>query len=1208
MVWLLIRSPIHATVLALTLFLSVRLTTASFRVLAEAALVGSESAELNKGGDLLAPNKPIQRELSAGEVHSYRIAVDSGQYVRIVVDQWGINLAVTLYSRDSQKLTELGCRQNGPTPVSLIAEFSGTYRLELHSLEKDPLRGRYQVKIEEIRPVEPSDKHRITAENAFAQGERLNTEWSVESQQKAIEKYEEALSYWRTAGNRQEEANTIKRIGKAYELSGNAQKALKYFNQALQVFQELSDHQAEGETLSDIGNAYLLLENKPKAREYCTQALKVSRAAGNCRGEAQALTVMGDIYFEDFRNREALELDQQALRLWRGLSDRRGQAQALLNLGYTCYVLSDTQKAMESFDHALALWRAVNDRRGEAQTLTVLGHLYSRAGEKQQALNLFEEAMQLVKPSGDKRCEANILNGIAYVYRELGEKERAIDYFKQALRQVQAVGYRVGENLQLVDLGDAYYSLGDARRALNYYQKALSEALSSGDKLIESLLRSRVGVVYESRGARTKALVNYNQALSLNRAVGNRRDEAYTLNNIGHIYYGQDQKEKALGYYNQALAINRSVGDRFGESLTLYNIAQAERGRGNLVEARSRLEEALKIIESLRTKVASQELRSSYFASEHQRYDFYIDLLMQLHNRSPAQGIAADALQASERARARSLAESLSEGRADIRQGIDPALLEHERSLRQSLSAKADRQMQLPSDKPNKEEAEALAKEIRDLTTEYDQVQAQIKSKSPRYAALTQPQPLSLQHIQEQVLDDNSLLLEYALGDERSYLWAVTKTGMTPHALTKRAEIEKAARHVYEQLIAPQPKAGETARQYQTRVREADSQYWTQAAALSQMLLGPVAEQLGNKRLLIVAEGALQYVPFQSLPLPRSGDGETRGRADGAVPLIVNHEIINLPSASVLAVLRNEIRDRRPASKAVAVIADPVFEADDPRVAAKAPDTVTRGNGHPRNGGHGDTAGDAATRRRGDAGNQRIAGNSPLPVVSASARRRVSVSPRPTEVSDLHRALRDVGMLREGGLSMARLLSSRQEAEAIIAAAAGAGMKATDFNASRATATSPELGQYRIVHFATHGLLNSEHPELSGLVLSLVDEQGKPQDGFLRLHDIYNLNLPADLVVLSACSTGLGKDVRGEGLVGIVRGFMYAGAARVVASLWKVDDEATAELMKRFYQQMLQGGLSPAAALRAAQVGMWQQKRWHAPYYWAAFQLQGEYK
>ena len=172
----------------------------------------------------------------------------------------------------------------------------------------------------------------------------------------------------------------------------------------------------------------------------------------------------------------------------------------------------------------------------------------------------------------------------------------------------------------------------------------------------------------------------------------------------------------------------------------------------------------------------------------------------------------------------------------------------------------------------------------------------------------------------------------------------------------------------------------------------------------------------------------------------------------------------------------------------------------------------------------------------------------------------------------------------------------------------GAGLKVFDFNANRAVAMGPELGQYRIVHFATHGFLNGEHPELSGLVLSLVDERGHPQDGYLRVHDIYNLKLPVELVVLSACNSGLGKEIRGEGLVGIVRGFMYAGAARVVASLWKVEDEATAALMKRFYQRMLQEGQPPAKALRMAQLDIWQQKRWQSPYYWAAFVLQGEWK
>jgi CHAT domain-containing protein len=172
----------------------------------------------------------------------------------------------------------------------------------------------------------------------------------------------------------------------------------------------------------------------------------------------------------------------------------------------------------------------------------------------------------------------------------------------------------------------------------------------------------------------------------------------------------------------------------------------------------------------------------------------------------------------------------------------------------------------------------------------------------------------------------------------------------------------------------------------------------------------------------------------------------------------------------------------------------------------------------------------------------------------------------------------------------------------------GSGLTALDFQASREKATSAELANYRIVHFATHGLLDNEHPELSGLVLSLVDEHGRRKNGFLDLEDIYNLNLPAELVVLSACETGLGKDIRGEGLIGLTRGFMYAGASRVVASLWNVDDVATAELMGRFYKGMEQDGLRPAAALRQAQIQMWKQKDWSAPYYWAAFQMQGEWK
>ncbi len=623
------------------------------------------------------------------------------------------------------------------------------------------------------------------------------------------------------------------------------------------------------------------------------------------------------------------------------------------------------------------------------------------------------------------------------------------------------------------------------------------------------------------------------------------------------------EMQKALEYYKEALTLNRALTDRFNESLVLYNMAKISRDLGNLGDANTLIESSLAIVESLRTEVASHGLRTSYVASIYRYHELYIDLLMQLHQQNQSANHDADALLAFEKSRARSFLESLVEGDVDIRQGIASDLLEQERSLQQMLNAKAEQQIQVLSSGADEAALVTIKKELQELTMEYEQLQALIRSKSPRYAALTQPQPLSLAEIQHEVLDDETLLLEYALGEERSFLWAVTNKGHTSHELPPRDEIEDAARFVYELLTARQPLPGDDVRSHRTRVKEADARYWREAARLSGMLLGPVADQLGSKRLLVVGDGALQYLPFGALPVPGL-DEDTHA----PVPLVVEHELVSMPSASTLAVLRNETKGRKAASKSVAVLADPVFEREDPRLSREGADRQK-----------------TSERERGDTPHD------------------------PPVLSDITRALRDVGFMREGRVHIPRLPTTRREAEAIIAAApSGAGFQAIDFLASRATATDPTLAEYGIVHFATHGILNNEHPELSGIILSMVDEQGDQQNGFLRLHDIYNLDLPVDLVVLSACNSGLGKNVRGEGLVGMVRGFMYAGAERVVASLWKVDDEATGELMKVFYRNMLKEGSTPAAAIRSAQITMWRQKQWQSPFYWAAFVLQGEWK
>jgi CHAT domain-containing protein len=600
------------------------------------------------------------------------------------------------------------------------------------------------------------------------------------------------------------------------------------------------------------------------------------------------------------------------------------------------------------------------------------------------------------------------------------------------------------------------------------------------------------------------------------------------------------------------------LGARRFEARIRQAVASVERDRGNLDEARAQMDAALSIIEDIRSEVASPELRTSFFASSQDAYEFYIDLLMRMHGREPSKGYDAAALEVSERARARGLLETLSEAGVDLRQGADPALLGRERDLSARLSAKATRLVSLLGRRDRQEQAAVLKKEVGALEEEQQQVLGEIRRSSPHYAAITQPRPLDLRGIQ-QLLDPDTLLLEYSLGAERSYLWAVTRDGLRSFQLPGRERVEQTARRLYELVTARSvSNKGESTRQRQERISRADLQTTEVADELGRMMLGAAAPELGRKRLVVVADGALQYIPFAMLPVPAGPSGNDTYR-----PLIAGHEVVSLPSASTLAVQRRELAGRKSAPNNVALIADPVFDGGDERVTSKT--------------------------------------------------KHAPVSPAGTvEDSTATRTLEHLTAQAAGaqdGSRIPRLPYTRLEAERILAVAPRASnLRALDFKANLATALGGELHKYRYVHFATHGYIDSEKPALSAIVLSLVNERGEPQDGLLKTQEIYNLNLTAELVVLSACQTGLGKEIKGEGLVGLTRGFMYAGAARIIVSLWNVSDKGTADLMSRLYKGMLKEGLRPTAALRAAQLELLKQKQWRSPYYWAGFVQQGEWR
>jgi CHAT domain-containing protein/tetratricopeptide (TPR) repeat protein len=857
---------------------------------------------------------------------------------------------------------------------------------------------------------------------------------------------------------------------------------------------------------------------------------------------------------------KALEFYEKALPLFPQTTEGLGSAASTLNNIAKVYLdLGETRKALDVYLKSLEMKN--EEGRSRAITLDNIGNVYRLLGDYQLAMEHYLQALATFRALGQRRDEAVALNNLALLWEVVGDPEKSVEYTLQALSQIRGINFKESEALYLSNAGNFYFLTGNNQQALSYANQSIDLSRAINDHQTEARSLSLLCRVYQSLGEFEKASDACNRALLISNEKGDPTYKAGILTSLSRVFERTGERGKAIESREAALAIYRAIGDPTGELTSLHALGQLALESGDLVSARSQIERAIEIAESLRVKVASHQMRSLYLAGRQEVYESYVNLLMEMHRREPGNGYDRAALQVSERARARSLLDLLAEGRAWIRQGADQSLIEKERGLLERLNAKDTAWRKLRNDERTKKQAESVANEINDLTMQIQVIEARIRSSKSRYAALTRPEPLVAVEIQ-QLLDENTILLEFALGEKQSWLWAVSQDSITTHKLPPRAEIESASRKVYELLTARQPKKDLNEDVRMKRIVEADAKLQANSATLSRMLLGPISAQLQQewkgKRLAVVASGALEYLPFAVLPAPAGAAHQ---------PLIVDHEIVNLPSASALALIRKESAGRPPAPMRLAALADPVFEADDPRLAT-------------------------ARKKASSIG------------LIASVRSAESPSVTCLLPSELERSVRSIH--RDG---FDRLMFSSEEADFITGLAPRSStLKATGFDASRQLVASGELGRYRIVHFATHGLINSEHPELSGLVLSLVDEKGKAQDGFLRTHEIFNLRLPADLVVLSACQTALGKEIKGEGLVGMTRGFMYAGAERVVASLWQVDDQATARLMRHFYRGMLKENLRPAAALRAAQIEMSKSSKWLSPYYWAGFVMLGEWR
>lgn len=991
-----------------------------------------------------------------------------------------------------------------------------------------------------------SSDERAEAEGLMRQANELLANDTPRSRDDALAKFAAALTIWRRLGDEKQQAAALQKMADITYYRGDVRQSLEDSLMLLPITRRLGDRDLEGTVLANIGWTY------------------------DAVGEP----------------RKGLEFLQQAHDLFVGSGQKQKVASVLNGIGTFNYYLGNIEIALENFNRSLAIRREVNDRRGEALVLINLGKSFDDGGEKQKAIEYYDSALAITEELKDTRNKATVLNNLGSVQQDLGDFQKAFDLYQTSLRLRREIGDGFGEAASLNNLASLYRTLGDFDQALALMQEVRLKHNKSGSKREEAKSLGSIGAVYWAMNDRSSALDHYSKALELHQSIENNEGRAVLLRNIGLVHLESNDARTAIPYFQQSLELAETAGDaasvgdivlllaRAFASLnenenavagfaraeeiqrknnfladlpeTLFRSAQFDLKNGKNAASLKKMAEAHQILDDLRVAISAPGLRASFLAERHKFFDSYITQLVAQHRAEPGKGWDAMALKVSESARARSLLDSLGESHANIRSGIDPGLRTKETLLRQTINSKESQRIEAVRSGSG-ESAAALERELTGLFREYRLIQAEIRRTSPNFAALTSPEPLDLPLIQAS-LDPDSVLLEYFVGTENSFLFLITDKDLSIFQIPKQQIVDDLARRALGAVKARGTEVKiETLRQRNERIARADRDAITYLNRLGDVLLKPVAARLEKKRLLIVSSGILQYLPFGALMNPASGAGGSRKH------LIETNEVVSLPSASIIPLLRRKPAETSPSRNLIAVFADPVFSNDDPRVSSNEESKKD------------ETA---------------------LAVMNAPK----LISPR----------------LRS---DFSRLRFTRTEAEAIATLTPDSDVfLAMDFAANVEAATGDNLRRSRYIHLATHGVVNSDFPELSGIVLSLFDQSGRPRDGFLRLHDVYNLQIAADLVVLSACETGLGKDIKGEGIVGLTRGFMYAGAPRVMASLWRVEDRATADLMRRFYQRMFREGLAPAAALRDAQVSMLKERSTRQPFFWAGFTLQGEWR
>jgi len=871
-------------------------------------------------------------------------------------------------------------------------------------------------------------------------------------------------SGWREAlhWNMQQDAESLRKAIAAYEV-------------ALPLWRELKEPGWEAWTLSQAAYIWEGFGDTKRAIAMWNESAALRRPLPEPYALSITLNNLGTTLNDIGENEKALEALEEALALRIAIRDRRGEGNVRGNLGLLYFRWNDYDKAIEHHRAALAIRLEVKDRSGEALTLLSLGNVYLARGELQRAIDHHIESLRIREEMKNLNGQGDAHGAIGIDYLTSGEYSRSAEHWQRAEALYTQTGSKLAVATARHNLGRVALATGDIQRAKTYFEESLAARRAGNARIGQTMT---LAALCETTGEKHYAA----EGLSIARAINSRASIAANLQCLARV-------EKNPQLLQEALQIFREIGSPDDQSRTLSMLAAIERDSGNLPKALAHIEQAALLAESVRGAVASSSLRATFRAARADRVNLHVEILMGL-------GQTTKAFEVAERGRARSLVELMTEARSTVRQDLTPQQSDREQRLIGAITA-AQRLLfrpNLPETRRKQIEADLSAAE-----REFDLFQIELRREGNRYGASQYALVNDAKATQAQ-LPPRSALIEFALGDQKSYAWVVTSGGVQGVTLPGRQQIESRVEAF--RRLAAKPVTGLTA-------SRAVAALDTEAAALSRVLFAPLEPFLTQAdSLIVVPDGSLAYLPLEVLPT-------AKGR------VIERYRVAYAPSASTLSTLRE--RKRQPNAGSLFALADPAFPS------------------------------------------------TPAPMA-------------------------------ERGFDFTRLPQTRAEVNAIQSLfRPGEARVFLGDQAVESSVKSLPMDSYRYLHFAAHGYFDEERPARSGIVLS----PDPKDDGVLQAHEVMRLRLNADLVTLSACQTGLGRLLAGEGVVSLTRAFFYAGAQSVVVSLWNVNDAATAGLMKSFYTN-LHKGLPREEALRQAKLAMLRNPRWRHPYFWAPFVFIGE--